>query len=84
MRAALLIGLAALLASCGGQQRPRIPEKVINRALAGAPGQAQPSEVVKAELEFARAAREDGQWTAFRALAAPGAIIHGRNGPIAA
>ena len=57
---------------------------MINRALAGAPGQAQPSEVVKAELEFARAAREDGQWTAFRAFAAPGAIIHGRNGPIAA
>ncbi|XUU61259.1 hypothetical protein ACRAQ6_03025 [Erythrobacter sp. HA6-11] len=82
-RLALLIVLTATLAACG-QQRPRIPDQVINRALAGAPGEAQPSEVVKAELEFARAARDTGQWTAFRSFAAPGAIIHGRNGPIVA
>lgn len=82
-RIAVILGLAAILAACG-QQRPRIPEQVINRALAGAPGEAQPSTIVKTELEFARAAREEGQWTAFRAFAAPGAIIHGRNGPIGA
>lgn len=83
-RAALLVGLTAMLASCGGQQRPRYTDQVINRALTGAPGAAQPSDVVKAELEFNRAARESGQWTAFRAFAAPGAVLHGQNGPILA
>lgn len=41
---------------------------------------ANPSEVVAAELAFARAAREDGQWTAFRKFAADGALIFGRSG----
>lgn len=57
---------------------------MINRVLAGAPGEAQPGKIVARELEFARAARETGQWSAFRAFAAPGAVIHGREGPIMA
>jgi hypothetical protein len=54
---------------------------------AGGPGQGQrlervanPSEVVATELAFARAANEDGQWTAFRKYAADGALIFGRSG----
>ena len=56
----------------------------IERVLAGAPGQAQPSEIVAAEIAFARAARENGQWTAFREFLAPGALLHVRSGPIEA
>ncbi len=56
----------------------------IERLLATAPGEAQPSKIVATEIAFARAARDDGQWTAFRDFAAPGAVIHGVNGPIEA
>jgi hypothetical protein len=56
---------------------------VINRALATAPGAAQPSTIVAAEIAFARAAREQGQWTAFKMFAAPGALLHGGDGPFA-
>ena len=85
MRAApvLLLGaLAIILSACAGSQRaPGPPRAVINRALANAPGAAQPSTIVAAEIAFARAARERGQWTAFRQFAAPGALLHGKNGP---
>ncbi|QIG54004.1 hypothetical protein G6N82_07430 [Altererythrobacter sp. BO-6] len=81
-----LIACVALasLAACASNPRPRIPDQIINRALAGAPGEAQPGKIVAREIAFARAAREDGQWTAFRAFAAPGAVMHGRDGPIVA
>lgn len=81
-----LVSIVALsaLAACSSNQRPRLPEQMINRMLAGAPGEAQPSRIVAREIEFARAAREQGQWTAFRAFAAPGALLHGRDGPILA
>ncbi|MEQ5787873.1 hypothetical protein J3454_08215 [Erythrobacter sp. NFXS35] len=83
-RAAALIvagALAATLAACAApRQGP--PTAVINRALASAPGAAQPSNVVAAEIAFARAAREQGQWTAFRQFAAPGALIHAPSGPV--
>ena len=36
------------------------------------------------EVAFARAAREDGQWTAFAEFAADDAVLHGRNGPVPA
>lgn len=72
--------LALTLAACA--PRPQGPPiAVINRALATAPGAAQPSTIVAAELAFSRAARERGQWTAFRMFAAPGALLHGEDGP---
>ncbi|KPF63971.1 hypothetical protein [Porphyrobacter sp. AAP60] len=87
MRAApfLMLGaLAVTLAACAsGQRTPGPPRAVINRALANAPGAAQPSTIVAVEIAFARAARERGQWTAFREFAAPGALLHGKNGPFA-
>ncbi len=81
--AALAIGILALgLSACSGsQQRQRFSDGAINRALANAPGAAQPSAVVKAELEFARAVREQGQAAGFTQFAAPGAILHSANGP---
>ena len=83
-RAIILLAGVAALAACGGPPRPRIPARVIDRALASAPGEAQPSKIVSAEIAFARMAREEGQWTAFRAFAAPGAMIHGQDGAIPA
>ncbi|MDC8755551.1 hypothetical protein OIK40_12950 [Erythrobacter sp. sf7] len=83
---ALLIAgaLAATLASCGSPRPKGPPAKIINRVLARAPGAAQPSTIVAAEIAFARAAREEGQWTAFRTFAAPGAVIHTPSGPVVA
>ena len=72
------------LAACSSTPRPKMPVERIERVLAQAPGEAQPSKVVATELAFSRAAREDGQWTAFRRFAAPGAVIHGRNGIVEA
>lgn len=84
MRAAPVLMLGALAititACASGQRAPGPPRAVINRALATAPGAAQPSTIVAAEIAFARAARERGQWTAFRQFAAPGALLHGKDG----
>jgi len=72
----LVIGLALLaLTACGGSPRPRFADGVIDRALAGAPGMAQPSTIVAAELGFARMAQEKGQWTAFAEYAADDALM---------
>ena len=68
MRAlALAAAGAALLAGCA----PGGPSARGNRLDLGGPRErdfvtANPSAVIAAELEFARAAREDGTWTAFR------------------
>lgn len=79
-----LVALTALASACSSG-RPRGPSnEVIARVLTGAPGEAQPSAIVSTEIAFARAAREQGQWTAFAAFAAPGALIHGANGVIEA
>lgn len=79
----LATGLA--LAACSGSGGPPKPTKrqmiQINRALKTAPGAAQPSTIVSTELAFSRAAREKGQWTAFRQFLAPGALLHGPDGP---
>lgn len=71
------VAVAALVAGCSGKPRPSARAlKQIDRALQSAPGEAQPSKIVKAELAFNRAAREEGQWTAFAKFAAPDAVIH--------
>ena len=76
---------ALTVSACAGKQKFRgPPPQVIERALKSAPGSAQPSTIVATEIAFARAARELGQWTAFRQYAAPGAMLHGRNGAIPA
>lgn len=74
--------LLALLSACASGP-PRTPIRVIDRALAsaGTTGLAQPGQIVAAESGFARTAREQGQWTAFREYAAPGAVLHGSDGP---
>ncbi len=75
MKKLAVLMLTLALAACGGQQGPRTPDQVINRALRGAQGQAQPSKVVAAELGFARMAQEQGQWTAFAEYATDEAVM---------
>ena len=79
------LALLVTLTACAGGGGPPKPSKrmvaMIDRALAGAPGAAQPSAIVAAELAFSRTAAEQGQWTAFRQFAAPGALLHGADGP---
>lgn len=84
IRASIILATTFALAACSGGQRPRFSDQVIERSISGAPGEAQPSRIVATESAFARMAREEGQWTAFRAFAAPGAMIHGVNGAIPA
>ncbi len=77
----LLTGLATTLAACSSG--PRGPSRaVIERALTGAPGAAQPSTIVSTEIAYTRDASERGQFVAAADFAAPGALIHGRNGPV--
>lgn len=82
-RALFIAGAVLALTACagGGQKPSQRTVAQINRVLTNAPGAAQPSTIVAAELAFSRAARERGQWTAFRMFAAPGALLHGKNGP---
>lgn len=84
---AVILALPLMLAACAGGGGPPKPNKrqvaMINRVLTTAPGAAQPSTIVAVELAFSRAARERGQWTAFRQYAAPGALLHGEDGPFA-
>ncbi len=71
MRALLLVGL--LLAGCASGGPPRTPMKVIDRALAKAPGVAQPGKIIAREFAFARAVRESGRASALRSLGADAA-----------
>ncbi|MGB7371742.1 hypothetical protein [Erythrobacter sp.] len=81
IRLAAAIALATALSACS--TGPRGPsDTVIARALQGAPGEAQPSNVVATEIAYARTAREDGWVAAANAFASPAAVIHGRNGPV--
>jgi hypothetical protein len=73
LRAVSAIALAAILAACASGQ-PRTPREMIDRALAGS-NIAVPGKVVAAELAFARMAREEGQWTAFRKFATEDAVM---------
>ena len=77
-----MICAVSLTACAGGQQRRGPPVKVINQVLATAPGAAQPSAIVKTEIAYAKAAQETGQYSAGVEFGIPGALLHGRNGPV--
>ena len=72
MRPLALVALAALLAGCASNSYPR---DRVKQALDRGINKASPGLIVARELAFARAAREDGQWTAFRAFAADDAVM---------
>ncbi|UAB78695.1 hypothetical protein INR77_02900 [Erythrobacter sp. SCSIO 43205] len=76
--------LAVTLGACASSG-PRGPsEKVIDRVLASAPGEAQPSTIVSTEIAYAKAARQDGLGAAMAEYAAPGAQIHTGDGLVPA
>ena len=77
-----LVTALAVSGCASGPRRPSLPQAQVERALATAAGEAQPSHIVAAEIAFARSARENGQWTAFREYAAPGAILHRAGGSV--
>ncbi|GAB5348473.1 hypothetical protein [Alteriqipengyuania sp. 357] len=83
-RPLLALAMAGLVLSGCADGRQRMQRTAIDRALSSAQYAAQPSLIVARESEFARAAREDGQWTAFRRFASGDALLHGRNGPVPA
>lgn len=66
--------IALLLASGGAAAEARDKKHERYKRALGKPV-ANPSAIVKAELSFARLAREEGQWTAFRETAADDAIM---------
>lgn len=83
----LLGGLAGivLLAACAPQRGPtRAESRAAGRALERAGTIADPGKVAATDIAFARAARDDGQWSAFARYAAPGALLHAPDGPVAA
>lgn len=83
-KVAALVSLSLLAACTSGP--PRVPIKVIDRALAsaGTTGLAQPGQIVATESGFARTAREQGQWSAFTQYAAPDAVLHLSSGLVPA
>lgn len=72
MRAIGAVLLAGLLASCASGPGGNDPRERFYRSLAP---RANPSAVIATELAFAREAREEGQWTAFREFAAEDAVM---------
>lgn len=82
---ALTVG-AALVAGCAsgpGKPSSRALQQ-IDRALAKAPGKAQPSVIVKTELALSRSLREGNPKSAFQSFAAPTAQIHTEAGLVSA
>ncbi len=76
-RLAILALGVLTLAACAGQQRPQgPPPKLIDQALRGAPGAAQPSTIVALEVAFSRLASETTQAAAFLQYAAAHAQVH--------
>ena len=69
---AAALAVSFLLAGCAGGGSYSERERFFRAA--GKPV-ANPSALVKAELAFARLAREEGQWTAFRETAAANAVM---------
>jgi hypothetical protein len=67
IRAALLLAAATALAACSGPSGRNGPH--------GLRPTAHPTTVIATELAFARAAQEDGQWTAFADYAANDAVM---------
>ncbi|PZT88235.1 MAG: hypothetical protein DI637_08230 [Citromicrobium sp.] len=79
LRAALLAVTALALSACGTQQSARFDR--YQRALATAPGAAQPSRVVAREIEFLKRARQADASGVAADFAADDAMVLSRLGP---
>ncbi len=76
--------LGSLLSACTSpQQQRRVQQsRMAERTLDRIGSIGDPGLVAAADIAFARQARDQGQWTAFRATAAAGAVMHLRDGPV--
>ena len=78
------IALGALLTACTSAREQAMTRqaRAAERTLERLPTIGDPGRVAAADIAFARMARDEGQWTAFRAYAASGAVVHGPGGPV--
>ena len=86
-RIVLSVVACAALAGCasGGGRAPSKAVRTANEAALRSAGSiGDPGKVAAADIAFARAARDEGQWTAFAEFAATGAVLHGEGGVIEA
>lgn len=85
-RATIAVVLLSTLAACSsaGQRQVARQASAAAQVLERQGSIGEPGRVAAADFAFAKMAREEGQWTAFRAYAASDAVIHGRNGLIPA
>ncbi len=74
----LLVGMVASDIAVAQQAPEQQTERPRRRPLAAV---GDPGRVAAVDGRFARAAREEGQWTAFANFAAPGAVMHWADGP---
>jgi hypothetical protein len=75
--------LALTLSACAaGPRGPRFTPGTIERALKGAPGEAQPSKVVATEVAMSQAEKEEGVWSARSRFTASGALWHVNEGAV--
>jgi len=79
----LLVSLLAftITACSSGPRLPRYKPGVVDRMLAGTPGEAQPSTIVATEVAMAQAEKAEGVWSARSRFTAPGALWHVTDGP---
>lgn len=80
----LIAGLGLAACTNAQVQRERQQQRSATTFLDRQGSIGDPGRVAAADFRFARMARDEGQWTAFAATMADGALLHGRNGPIAA
>ncbi len=85
-RATIAVVLLASLAACTNAREQQInrERRAATQFLERQGSVGDPGRVAAADFAFAKMAREEGQWTAFRAYAADDAVIHGENGLIPA
>lgn len=85
-RVTIALAASAMIAACTSPQAQRVERerRAATQFLERQGSIGDPGRVAAADIAFAKMAREEGQWTAFREYAAPEAVIHGVNGPILA
>ncbi len=81
---AILIGTAFALTACNPGPNTNIPgpQRISTAGRPPLDPIGDPGKVAAADFAFALAAREDGQWTAFRSFAASNAVIHTPDGVV--
>lgn len=75
-----LLACSVTLTACASKPRYAMSSHQAERVLERAGTVSQPGKVAATDIAFAREARDDGLWTAFRAYAASSALMQGPDG----